>query len=112
MSTVILASLVLAHILVVWFSTDAFVEYSTLFGWDERCKVKQYLETKEDNPWSYPEFLAELYQEYFLVRLVTCPVCLATWLAVPISFFTGYLFVFPAVAFLGLLFYRLFGIVS
>jgi hypothetical protein len=104
MATVILASLVLAHILVVWFQTDAFVEYAILFGLAEQCKVKQYLETIKDNPWSFPEFLNELYQKHFFVRVLSCPVCLATWLSLPLVFATPY---FLGVAFLGLILYEL-----
>lgn len=104
--SLLVAALTLAMILVIWFDTDAFVEY---FSWLPCRKVKQYLEVKAATTdyISFPNFLAE-YSDSFLIRLVTCPTCIAVWASLLISLLAGTSVAFLAVAFLGLSFHKLF----
>jgi hypothetical protein len=71
-------------ILLIWFKTDAFVEYCKLL------KIKIPLNTTNT---TYPQFLYLTYKNEktlrsFVIKLITCPVCLGFWLSV----LTGILF--------------------
>jgi hypothetical protein len=72
-------------ILVVWFQSNAFVEYCKLFG------LKKILLGYEDdtNNLTFPYFLLIkkniLFQCSickFLIMLITCPICLGFWLSI------------------------------
>ena len=66
-------------ILVVWFKTEAFVEYAKLLGMSWGW-IKEYDFVRQADPKiTYHKFLRE-YHDSFLVRLVTCPVCASIWL--------------------------------
>jgi hypothetical protein len=70
--------------LYIWFDADAVVEWAKLF----RLKFLKYQEydanKKSVLPFqaaqTYPEFLVFNYGQYFLIRLITCPVCFTVWL--------------------------------
>ena len=70
--------------LYIWFDADAVVEWAKLF----RIKFLKYREYDENKKkplpmlaaQTYPEFLAYNYNDYFLIRLITCPVCFTVWL--------------------------------
>ena len=68
-------SLMIAFALVVWFETNAFVEYARLFGF----KLEKYKKSEELGI-LFVDWLP-IKRDSFLVRLITCPICLATWLS-------------------------------
>lgn len=72
----------IAMALVVWFKTDAFIEYARLLGVTKELRVDEYFVYNEtlDQQLTYPEYLLECYGRYFLIRLITCEVCLSIWL--------------------------------
>lgn len=76
-------SLICLHIMVllVWFNTDAFIEY---FGWVpfDVFKINAYKVAKtNDVTIEYHAFILYNYNT-FLVRLITCPICLNIWLCI------------------------------
>lgn len=78
-------------LLVIWFNTEAFVEYSHLLKikW---FKVKDYLIAKEtDFTLTYHSYLLQKYNSFF-TRLITCPFCLNFWLILLGKFIFGYSF--------------------
>ena len=75
------ASLAIAFILIIWFDTNAFVEYARIFG----VKLKDY-EKLEATGMLFVDWLPIKYDN-FLARLITCPICLATWLAIIAAYF-------------------------
>ena len=77
-------------VLVVWFKTNAFVEYINLFKLGGYFKVGEY--TKLDTGLSYPDFLKEFYNSFF-TRLISCPICTATWLGIFSSALFGVVFI-------------------
>jgi len=77
--SIIVVALAVAYLLEVWFETKAFIEYCRQLG-VRKWYVGEYLEGICDHL-SYPEFLVEHHGEEFWVKLVTCPICLAPWLA-------------------------------
>jgi hypothetical protein len=99
-------SLLISYFLVIWFKTNAFVEYLTLFRLTRFFHIADYqILTKDGYPGTYTEFLREYYHDYFIVRLVTCPICFGFWIG--LFFLTLsplYLLTLP----LGLFFYGLF----
>jgi len=98
-----------ALVLTVWFKTDALLEYAELLGCTDLFYIDDYLELSKDNPnFSYHEFLIE-YHNCFFVRLITCPICLATWAGIFISIVTFSIFNFPIYTSLGLLVYLITG---
>ena len=99
-------SLYISYFLVVWFKTNAFAEYITLFRLSRFCFVDSYNElVKNGYENGYTQFLKEYYHDYFIVRLMTCPICFGFWIALPFSFYSiNYLFAIP----LGLFFYGVF----
>jgi len=93
-------------ILIVWFESNAFVEYCRalkigigFFG------IKEY-ERWEDKGMSYPEFLA-VRDNTFFNRLVSCPVCLNFWLNLFFILAHKDIYIFCAGYFLSLLAYFL-----
>jgi hypothetical protein len=71
-------------ILIVWFKTDAFVEYckligfkKILFGYDSsgaQISFPQYLYTKRLS-------ISKNKLIHFYIKLITCPVCINFWLS-------------------------------
>lgn len=67
-------------ILIIWFKTDALIEYATLLKLKRWFFVDDF-ETKraEDFELTYHLYLRQ-YRNCFFSRLITCPICLTTWL--------------------------------
>ena len=85
-------------ILILWFKTDAFIDYCKLFNvFTQTVKNFNY-----STSISFPQFLYVTYKnsmknrfKLFLLKLVTCPLCLSLWLSVIFSILFGYFFCFP-----------------
>jgi len=99
-------SLFVGYALLVWFRTNAFAEYITLFRLSRFFHVSSYNELVSNGyEHGYVDFLKEYYHDYFLVRLVTCPICFGFWLSVPfLGISVSNIFIIP----LGLFFYSIF----
>lgn len=70
----------ISSILVIWFNTEAFVEYSQLFR-IPFFKIKEYyIEREKDCTIDYHMYL-KLHHNNFFTRLITCPVCTSFWLS-------------------------------
>lgn len=70
--------LLYTFILIIWFNTEAFVEYINVLklNW---FKVKDYLIAKEsDFTLTYHSYLLK-YHNNFLTKLITCPFCFNFW---------------------------------
>jgi hypothetical protein len=82
MFTLLFIPLFLAFILCVWLDTDAFYEYATLIGVSKRGKVLgNFHKAREAGSTQlFKEYLEAFYYKNFFARLITCPVCLSTWL--------------------------------
>ena len=73
------ASLI-AIILLIWFDTDAFVEYAKLFRLDFFFFLSDFEEQQNVNPeLTYPDYLV-IYHQSFFTRLLSCPKCISFWL--------------------------------
>ena len=100
------ASLIVT-ILIIWFKTDAFVEYLDLLGFKKLFYIKEY-KVSQDTSFAvnYPNFLM-CQKNCFLSRLVSCPTCITFWLSLfcctQIGFFNA-----PLLFVSSLVFYYLF----
>lgn len=71
----------LVVILYVWFETDAFIEWMRLFK-IKFFKYEEYFKNKVSSmPYlTYVDFIEGEYGfDYFICRLITCPICLSVW---------------------------------
>jgi len=93
---------------IVWFETEALVEYVKLFklNW---FKVTKYLIAKESNfELTYHSYLLQ-YHKNFFTKLITCPICLTTWLSIISSLlFTKSIFDFSIIFVLSILGYNIY----
>jgi hypothetical protein len=74
-------------LLLLWFNSTAFVEYSKLFGISKFFFVdifEEILLNSIDDSFTYQSFLQEHYNCFF-IRLITCPKCLSVWLSFFVS---------------------------
>ena len=81
--------------LVIWFKTEAFVEYLELFRLDSLFGVKKFRKQQVeggDYGLDYPNFLLINYNSFF-IRLITCPFCLTVWASLVISGFVGWYYI-------------------
>jgi len=67
-------------ILVVWFYTDAFVEYGRLLGLEKVLKIDAFLaaQKKDMSLIFYYMYLNSKYNN-FLTKLLICPFCVGFW---------------------------------
>ena len=76
------ASSLIALLLLIFFRTDGWLEYCKLFHLDFISFYKEFEEKKKsDISLTYILYL-RMYHNSFLVRLVTCPICLAVWIGI------------------------------
>jgi hypothetical protein len=70
-------------LLVVWFKTEAFIEYNNIIKiFKSIFKVKEYDMFRKENPdIDYNTFLLIRYNSFF-TRLISCPICLNTWFCI------------------------------
>lgn len=87
--------------LIIWFKTNAFVEYTHLFKIGKWFKVDTYIEMETDQ--TFPDFLKEYYN-CFLTRLMSCPICTSVWLGLFAAALTS-LAAYPIITVFGLFLY-------
>lgn len=75
-----ISAVTISIILLIWNQTNAFVEYARLIGFS-------FSSYKDDEKLGilYIDHLEVKYGDYFIVRLLACPMCLSVWLS-----FAGY----------------------
>jgi hypothetical protein len=84
-------------ILLIWFRTEAFVEYSKLFKRNDISDYKKYESLKKmDERLTYLSFLSS-FHDCFMIRLLLCPICLSFWIAFFTSLITANLLSFPII---------------
>lgn len=85
---IILASCLIALLLLIWFRTDGWLEYTKLLRLDFIAHYKDFEEKQETNITLTYHLYLRLYHNCFFIRLITCPICLAVWLGIVIALFT------------------------
>jgi len=80
--------------LLIWFKTEAFLEYSKLLGLTKLFRIDKFEKLKsEDFELTYHSFLKKhvasgKYSRFFF-NLITCPICLMCWSCVPVLYLHG-----------------------
>lgn len=81
-------SCIISTVLVILFMSDALAEYLRLFRINKLFKflwVDSYFSQLKSSPMTvnnYWTFIGEKYYDYFVIRLITCPLCLSMYLAI------------------------------
>lgn len=95
-------------VMMIWFRSEAFLEYLELLGLDMAFGVKDYRSQQKDNPnLTYLDFLIINHNSFF-VRLITCPLCFCIWGAILIGAYAGW----PYVPFSFFITFGLFGVIN
>ena len=94
----ILACAIISLILLLWFRTDVWLEYTRLLGLNFLSFYKDFdAKQHQDVSLTYHIYLRR-YHNNFFVRLITCPICLAVWLV--LFFVLAKMFIFFCLAIL------------
>jgi hypothetical protein len=88
-------SFISCAVLLVWFKTEAVLEYAKLFGLGKIFYEKEYEKFAKTNMFlGYHDFLLKKHN-CFVMRLITCPVCLTVWMSVFFALFFGFYYLCP-----------------
>ena len=92
----LLFSSFITSVLIVWFNTNVVVEYGKLLKLDSILLIKEYEDyvLNVDIDATYISFLA-CTKNNFIIRLATCPLCLAAWYCLFISLAIGLIYICP-----------------
>lgn len=84
-------------LLIVWFHTEAFIEYSKLLKISSLFKINEF-EKAYDTDYTL-EYLTWLKLKYptFLTKLITCPWCIGFWVSIICALFFNTFYIFPVV---------------
>lgn len=96
---------VISVALLVWFQSNAFVEYCELLHLTKLFYLSDYLQmVKEGATLSYLDFLVEFHNSFF-VRLITCPICVSVWAGFFVGLLTGTIWCSSVYSLFGLITY-------
>jgi hypothetical protein len=93
---VIFITAVIILIMLVWFNSDAFIEYAKLVGGARFFEITEFENLqKEKATLDYHTYLLE-HKDCFFIRLITCPLCFSVWVSIGVTLsVTGSILVFP-----------------
>jgi hypothetical protein len=93
--------------LVVWFHTEAFVEYCNLFNLKRLFKIGEFEKAQEsDFSLEYLSWLKQTYPNFF-TKLVNCPWCIGFWFTLLSSWIFSTFYIFPVIYVFTLVIYLL-----
>jgi hypothetical protein len=70
----------IVFILIIWFKTEAFLEYASLFKIEKLFKINQFKEYKKINiSIDYITYLSLKHKNFF-TKLISCPYCIGFWI--------------------------------
>ena len=76
----------IAAFLLLWFKTEAWYEYTKKVGLGRLSGAKLYESEKmNDITITYIQFLRKWFGKFFVIRLITCPICISAWWAFLLS---------------------------
>jgi len=94
--------------LILWFKTEVWYEYTKLFRIGFLSGAKKYEAAKmDDMTITYIQFLRKNHHKLFVIRLITCPLCMAIWFAFLTSILFGNIILLAPAAAGGLIVYGL-----
>tara|TARA_R100000008_G_scaffold84320_1_gene71438 strand:- start:1025 stop:1378 length:354 start_codon:yes stop_codon:yes gene_type:complete len=90
-------SLINCTILILWLKTEALLEYAKLLGLSKLIKIDEYEKESNNNPFfTYHDFLLKKHNS-FIMRLITCPICLTVWMSIFSAYFFGLWYLCPII---------------
>lgn len=111
MFILLLDSFTIALIMLIWFNTQAVVEYLRLMRFPLIMSyLEDYVNQKASKKIEFANFIEYLnfrWPTNFFVKLISCPICLGTWLGIVMGIYEGFFLDGLAIAFLGIFFYYL-----
>lgn len=103
---ILISSIIALHLL-IWFRTDAYLEYCRLLKLNFISDYKGFdREYSQDVSLTYHIFLRR-YHNNFFIRLITCPICLAVWLAIIYTIIFSTFNILPYIILLGIFIYAI-----
>jgi hypothetical protein len=95
-------------VLLVWFNSEAFLEYAKLIGGRTFFEIDKYEEVRKDRAsLDYLGYLTESHNSFF-VKLITCPLCFSVWISIVVTFLlTDSLLLFPTCNVMSLIIYKI-----
>lgn len=83
--------------LIVWFHTEAIIEYGKLFRLSKPMKINDF-ETAQniDFTLEYLPWLKSAYPNFF-TKLINCPWCIGFWFSLTVSLFFYTIYIFPVI---------------
>ncbi len=111
--SLLIASSFVTFCLIIFFNSDAMPEYLRLFRLNKVfpfLKIDEYFSYNGPlNSNSYFEFLNGMKgYNNFLVKLISCPLCLSVYLSLIMAFFIGHWYYFPLIYLISLFTYFIF----
>lgn len=86
LENVLIPASFVSMVLIVWFKTDAFVEYAELLGLSKVTFAEDFKEKKKaDVMLEFPMYLV-INKNCFISRLLSCPICFGFWLSLIFSY--------------------------
>ena len=79
MIEIILCACWSALFLIIWFETDAFVHYCELLRLDFAFGIVEYKNSMLYEGMDYLDYLRIKYPNSFVIKLITCQLCLSIW---------------------------------
>jgi hypothetical protein len=82
--SILIASFFIALALLIWFKSDAFIDWFKFFRLGTFIKADEYRQERmigNDLNISYPKFLKSKYHRSMFFKIVGCPLCLCVWLS-------------------------------
>lgn len=107
MMELFLISCLVAAVLLVWFHSDAFIDYASFFHGNRFFYIDDYKEHRNRDPLLDWITYLQINHDGFFIRLITCQLCLSFWLTLIICGFSHNLILLPACYILGLVIYKL-----
>ena len=95
-------------VMLIWFNSDAFVEYAKIVGGAKFFGVNEYLDMQQKTAsLDYHGYLLEK-KDSFFIRLITCPLCFSVWISTVLTFaLTDALWLAPVCNVTALILYKL-----
>lgn len=103
----LLISSLVAVALLMWFHTEAFIEYATLFSGNRFFHIDDFREKQKKDPMIDWITYLQVNHDSFFIRLITCQLCLSFWLTLAACIATHNLVLIPICYILNLIIYKL-----
>lgn len=97
-------------IMLVWFKTEAIIEYCYKIPFVSKYIIQYKKSLSAGIQSNFISFLLLNYNSFF-VRLITCPYCINFWLTIATSFFVGFEF-FAFIYVTSMIYYKLISLIS